>query len=130
MKGGLLVNRVFIVLAIPLLAYLSFSTARKALEVYQLNRQASQIRQEITQLKDRNAELRRQTEYLQSPDYVEKAAREQLNLVRPGDIPLVLVYPPGKEPAVEPPLARPPSRTAPVPNWQRWWSFFFGEAPF
>jgi len=129
LKGGLLVNRVFILLAIPLLAYLSFATVRKAMEVYQLNQQASQIRQEITQLKDRNAELRRQAEYLQSPEYVEKAAREQLGLVRPGDIPLVLVYPSGKEPPAEPAAAPPPSRSSPPPNWQRWWSFFFSDMP-
>lgn len=129
MKGGLLANRVFVVLAIPLLAYLSFATARKAMEVYQLNQQASQIRQEIGQLKDRNAELRRQTEYLQSPEYVEKVAREQLNLVRPGDIPLVLVHSSGKEPTPEPVPTPPEVRTSSHPNWQRWWNFFFGETP-
>lgn len=99
------------------------------MEVYQLNQQAAVIRQEIAQLKDRNTELRRQTEYLQSPDYVEKVAREQLNLVRPGDVPLVVVSPVGKETPVE---ARPaPSQTRPeiFPNWQRWWDFFFGEGP-
>lgn len=129
MKNRPLVNRAFVILAIPLLAYLSFGTARKALEVYQLNQQASQIRQEIAQLKDRNAELRRQMEYLQSPEYVEKVAREQLNLVQPGDTPLVLVYPTGKEPAPQPTPVPAQKQTAPSPNWQRWWGFFFGEAP-
>lgn len=116
-------------LAIPLLAYLSFTTARKALEVYQLNQQASVIRQEVAQLRDRNAELRRQMEYLQSPEYVERAAREQLNLVRPGDIPLVVVSPAGKEPSAE--AASAPSQAWPetIPNWQRWWNYFFGEGP-
>ena len=127
MKSGRLVNRVFLIVAIPLLAYLTFATARKALEVYQLNQQASQIRSEIAVLKDRNTELRRQIEYLQSPDYVERAAREQLNLVQPGDIPLVLVYPSGKEPPAEPSRASTPTQPFSPANWQRWWSFFFGE---
>lgn len=129
LKNRPLVNRAFVILAIPLLAYLSVGTARKALEVYQLNQQASRIRQEIAQLKDRNAELRRQMEYLQSPEYVEKVAREQLNLVQPGDTPLVLVYPREKEPAPQPTPVPTQKQTAPSPNWQRWWGFFFGEAP-
>jgi len=128
LNNGFLVNRVFVVLAIPLLIYLSFSTARKAMEVYQLNQQAASIRQDITQLKERNAELRRQEEYLQSPDYVEKMAREQLNLVRPGDIPLVLVSPSVKETPKQPAPAAPQSRPQQsLPNWQQWWNFFFGE---
>ncbi len=128
LKSGSLVNKVFVVLAIPLLAYLSFSTAKKALEVYQLNQQAASIRQDIAQLKDRNAELRRQMEYVQSMDYVEKVAREQLNLVKPDDIPLVLVSPVVKATSVEPSPAPQPARSQDIPpNWKRWWNLFFGE---
>lgn len=99
------------------------------MEVYQLSQQASQIRQDITQLKDRNSELRRQMEYLQSPEYVEKEAREQLNLVQPGDIPLVVVYPPGKQLPPEPSPTPSSLQTGGLPNWQRWWNLFFGEVP-
>lgn len=97
------------------------------MEVYQLNQQASGIRQDIAQLKDRNTELRRQTEYLQSPEYVERVAREQLGLVRPDDIALVLVSPSVREvPPEAPPVpSKAPSKT--LPNWERWWSFFFGD---
>ncbi len=128
MVRGSLVNKVFIVLAIPLLVYLCFSTAKKALEVYQLNQQAASIRQDIAQLKDRNAELRRQMDYVQSPEFVEKVAREQLNLVKPDDIALVLVSPQVKAaPAAPPPAARPsPPQEAPS-NWKRWWNLFFGD---
>ncbi|MDP2663041.1 MAG: septum formation initiator family protein [Dehalococcoidia bacterium] len=128
MKSGLLVNRVFVVLAIPLLAYLSFSTAKKAMEVYQLNQQAASIRQDIAQLKDRNAELRRQMEYVQSPGYVEKVAREQLNLVKPDDIPLVLVSPLVKVASSAPSPSPQPARPQDIPpNWKRWWNLFFGD---
>ncbi|MDO8689183.1 MAG: septum formation initiator family protein [Dehalococcoidia bacterium] len=128
MKSGVLVNRVFIVLAIPLLAFLSFSTAKKAMEVYQLNQQAASIRQDIAQLKDRNAELRRQMEYVQSPEYVEKVAREQLNLVKPDDIPLVLVSPLVKVASGGPSPAPQPARPQDIPpNWKRWWNLFFGD---
>lgn len=127
MNSGGLVNRIFVILAIPLLIYLTFSTARKAMEVYQLNQQASRIRQDVALLKDRNAELRRQVEYLQSPEYVERVAREQLGLVMPGDIPLVLVSPSVNEVPPEPAPSVPKAPPKSLPNWERWWQFLFGE---
>ncbi|MDP2728158.1 MAG: hypothetical protein Q8P59_11530, partial [Dehalococcoidia bacterium] len=64
-----------------------------------------------------------------SPEYVEKEAREQLNLVQPGDTPLVVVSPTDKElPAGAAPTA-PAVRNQSLPNWQRWWNFFFAEGP-
>lgn len=129
LKSGSLVNRVFVIVAIPLLVYLGFSTARKAMEVHQLNQQAASIHRDIAQLKERNVELRRQMEYLQSPEYVERAAREQLNLVSPEDIPLVLVSPSAKAVRPEPTPVLQQTRPEQLPNWQRWWDFFFGEAP-
>jgi cell division protein DivIC len=121
---GLWVNRVVIILAIPLLAYLGVSTARKALEVYQLRQQAGQIQQEIDRLEARNVELRRQIEYLKSSEYLEKAAREELGLVKEGDVPVVVVSPREKEPPAEAP---PRPLAPPTPNWQRWWDFFFAQ---
>lgn len=129
MKTGLLVNRIVVFLAVPLLAYLAISTILKATEIYQLNQQAAGIRQEIGLLKERNAELRRQMDYLQSPEYVEKVAREQLNLVQPGDIPLVVVSPSEQAPSAVMPAQPPQTRPEVLPNWQRWWNYFFGQGP-
>ncbi len=106
--------QVVVLLTLPLVAYLGFSAAKKGLEAYSLWRQADALRGEIEQLKARNAELRQQIEYLRSDTYVEKVAREELDMVKPGDVPIVVVYPtPSASPAPATPTPTATPRPAP-----------------
>jgi cell division protein FtsB len=46
--------------------------------------------------------LREQIRLLQQPSYIERVAREQLGLVRPGEIAIVLVPKPTPDPTPKP----------------------------
>ena len=61
---------------------------------------------EIKKWKQEGRKLAQEIEYLKSDAYIEKAARELLGLVRPGEIPVVVCEPPGPE-------APPPVRKRP-----------------
>lgn len=110
----------------PLLLYFGYATVGKALEIYSLRQEAGRIRQEVETLKARNALLQQQKGYLEAEGYVERVAREELDLVRPGETSVVVLLPSvegaggaGSLQGVEGQDQR--------PYWRRWWDLFFGD---
>lgn len=86
--------------AIILAAVLTLFAIRY-LEVYRLNREAARLAGLKRSLQEQNAILREEMKLLYTPGYVEKIAREQLGLVKPGEIALLIVMQPAK-PQVSP----------------------------
>ncbi|MDR7484614.1 MAG: septum formation initiator family protein [Armatimonadota bacterium] len=60
---------------------------------YQLRREAMRLAREREQLQRRNAQLREEIRLLGEPGYIERIAREQLGLLRPDEIAVILVQP-------------------------------------
>ncbi|HEV8338638.1 MAG TPA: septum formation initiator family protein [bacterium] len=63
------------------------------LATYRLHREADRLSRELGTLRRENAQLREEIRRLHTPQYIERLAREQLGLVRPGEIPIILVRP-------------------------------------
>lgn len=66
-----------------------------------------------------NQRLRQELAEVASQAYIEKAAREKLGLVKPGEM-IVLVPKSQNVPAAEPAKIE-----ANLPNWKKWWRLFF-----
>jgi cell division protein FtsB len=64
------------------------------LQVYRLEREAAGLERRKRDLEAQNAQLRDEIRLLHTPQYIEKLAREQLGLVKPGEIALLIVQPP------------------------------------
>ena len=92
-----------IVLAVTALvvAYFLVGGAFNAIRSHQLREQEGQLRSEIRDLQDRYRELQALQQYLGSDEYIEAVAREQLGLVRRGEIGIVAI------PAEPSPIPRP-----------------------
>ncbi len=89
---------------------MAFLYLRGYLELVRVNYQISVVERELKAWEAKCDELRREIEYLSSPEYVEKAAREELGLVKPGEVPVIVAQPqaPDSEPGVtERPGGRP-----------------------
>lgn len=71
-----------ILVAVYFLVAGAFNTVRS----HNLRREESQLRTEIQQLQTRYQRLEALKEYLNSDEYIEAVAREQLGLVREGEI--------------------------------------------
>lgn len=88
---------------------------------YLLRREAAVLARERETLRRQNAQLREEIRLLQQPEYIERLAREQLGLVRPDEIAIIVVQPTPAPKAPPPPQASPPrAEQAPVPWWRRW----------
>ena len=68
-------------------------------------------------LKKENNDLTEKLKNVESSEFIERQAREKLNLQREGEV--VVVLP--QDVAIE---SKPQVQTE-VPNWQKWWRLFF-----
>lgn len=88
--------------AIIVLSAVAFTST--FLELYRLQRDADRLIRMRTALRQETAALREEIRALHTPEYIERIAREQLGLVKPGEIVLLIVQPPRPVPApVAPP---------------------------
>ncbi len=98
-----------------------------------MREEARAIQQRIEQLKQQNHRLSNELDYLHSDQYIEKAAREHLGLVRPGDVAVIIASPNDNKDQMPVPAPTPTPSPTPVPqrqdvpNWQKWLSLFSGQ---
>jgi cell division protein FtsB len=117
------------IMALPLALHALYATGQKAVESFHLSESAQAIAAEIDDLKQQNLRLQRDIERARGEAEIERIAREQLGLIKPGDHPVVLLGPdslPLAAPTLTVREARRPVASADAPNWRLWWRFFFG----
>lgn len=81
---------------ILLLGYLAVSFSAQFSKLSNMQRDVLSIQQEVQDLKQRNTALRQELQAVQTDAYVEKTARDQLGLIKPGET-RVLTVAPGTE---------------------------------
>jgi cell division protein DivIC len=74
-----------------IVVYFLFIFAGSRFRAEQVNSQRSQLQQEISSMQSKYDSLQTLEQYLQSDEYVEKIAREQLGLVNPGETGIVVL---------------------------------------
>ncbi len=118
--------RLAAVLAVPVVLYALVATGQKALDNYRLNREADGLRAEVVALRAENIALQKDIEFARGDTAIEKIAREQLGLVKPGDHPLAFAG--DTAPSTTPPAAGPTRSEGetPPPPWRQWFNLFFG----
>jgi cell division protein DivIC len=77
--------RIVLVVTALAITYFLFTAALGAVRSYQLHQREDRLRTEITELQARYERLDALKAYLNSDEFIESAAREQLGLVRPGE---------------------------------------------
>jgi cell division protein FtsB len=95
-----------VLLAVIVLAAILILLGLRSLDVYRLDREAARLATLKRSLQQQNAVLREEKKLLHTPGYVEKIAREQLGLVKPGEIAILIVTPPAQPKPAPPTLQR------------------------
>lgn len=122
-------SRFVAIMALPLALHALYATGQKAVDSFHLSQQAGAMQAEIDQLRQENLRLQRDIQSSRSDVEVERLAREQLGLVRPGDHALSLLEGDGRLASPPAPNTRQDARTREsdeMPTWKQWWRFFFG----
>jgi cell division protein FtsB len=103
----------------------------QSIQIRNMQGQYEQKRAEHALLEERNLRLKEHLEFLNSPGYmlfVEKVAREKLNLAKPDETVILPVFSETKPATAPEQTQAKPAPPAPQsrPAWQAWLSFFFG----
>ncbi|HWP29750.1 MAG TPA: septum formation initiator family protein [Chloroflexota bacterium] len=109
---------------VPVCLFMLAATAQRAVEGYEMSRRIEAVRREVAALQQRNLELQARIARYRSDAYIERVAREELNLVRPGDVPVIVIAPTPQPTPVATARATP---TAEVPVPRQWLRQFFDE---
>ena len=92
--------------------------ARQGMNVWRLWRSGEQVRlaqTQVSQAEDKNRSLKARLAEVDTPEFIEREAREKLGYSKEGETILILPSPP---PAAAEDLSD--SR----PNWQKWWDLY------
>ncbi|MFH0750181.1 MAG: septum formation initiator family protein [Candidatus Gottesmanbacteria bacterium] len=73
---------------------------------------------ELTKLQEKNQELEKKLQLVQSPEFIETEARDKLNLAKTGET-IILIDQTTKE------NGNKQTSTTQIANWKKWWSLFF-----
>jgi cell division protein FtsB len=121
--------KVVAIVTFTLIAVLSVDFGRKALDNYHNQRQVEWLRQQVEAERETNQALQETLQYVESDAYVEKSARENLGLVKAGEVAVVPVRqaesPPSTSSDGQATVA--PGDEA-VPYWQQWTHLLLGSA--
>jgi cell division protein FtsB len=77
-----------------------------------------QAQAQLDKLTEDQAQLKKRLAEVNTPEFVEKEAREKLGFGKPGEI--ILVLPQNEA------TANPKSSLSPTPNWKKWWDLYVG----
>lgn len=94
------------------------NTARSIYSVWQKQSVLGERRAIVDELRQENEVLKHDLSQVESQDFIEKQAREKLNLQKEGDI--VVVLPKDLKYKDAPSVDTPDD-----PNWRKWWKLFF-----
>ena len=115
-------SRFIRILAFVLGVFLIISLLRSIIDIWQKGGLVDKEEERFAKTRLENEELAKEFESLQSPEYIEKQAREKLGLGREGEAVVVLPPNANETPGLE-------DKTLPKifdkPVWQQWVSFLF-----
>src|SRR5436853_292340 len=69
----------------------SVAIAGRAMQMYRIKQDELRLQRDVNELAARNTALRTQRDFYSSDRYIEQVAREELGLVKPGEIPVIVV---------------------------------------
>lgn len=87
---------------------------------YQIKKEIAELEARAEKISRANTELSALIEYLDTPEYAERQAREKLNLKKEGEIVVAAPRETDADKETEPELAE-------KSNAQKWYDYFFGE---
>ncbi len=120
-SGG---NAIYLIAAFTVFIYLMFSIGGRTIQLYGLKAEAETLRKEIATLEQENKHLLSRKQIVTSDTYIEKIAREELGMSRPGEQPVIIVSDNDQASKMEDSIVEVQD---PRPYWRQWWDLFFGN---
>lgn len=85
-RGGFSPRKITRISLLLVICYLLFLFSHGFYQAYELKGEIRVLEGRLSELKEENNKLKGDLKYMQSPEAVEKLAREKLGLIKPGEI--------------------------------------------
>lgn len=92
-RTGSAANRRFAVFLVALLVWAGLGYATGVVRILALQREIGQVQRDLATTRRQNKELEKAVAEMQTPEYIERAARDQLGLIRPDEVRFVVGRP-------------------------------------
>lgn len=118
-------SRLVLLVGIVLLVLVSIALGKELMRKHEVNQEIEKVQSEIDRLERKNKELSSLIEYLNTEEFKEIQARQNLNLQKEGEAAVAITVPPtpnideGESENDEPIVVENKS------NIQKWWEYFF-----
>lgn len=123
--------RLVLIVGFFIVAYMLYHLAVSIYENYQIEKHIAEFEARNVELQTENKQKQEDLEYYISDEYIDKIAKQNLNLVNPGEKVIVI---PDEDLVVlsqdEDTAALSEQIRASWPNPKKWWKFFFSSNPF
>lgn len=113
-----------LMLCLVLSAYFVVALGERSAQILQLKNDEARLMREVATLHRTHAQLREERERLQSTTDIERVAREDLNLIKPGETAVIVIPSAAAVAAVKAEPAAAPADQS--PPWRRWLDWIFG----
>lgn len=117
-------SRLVLLVGIVLLILVSIALGKELIRKHEVNQEIEKVQSEIDRLERKNKELSSLTEYLNTEEFKEIQARQNLNLQKEGETAVAITVPPtpnNDEGVIE----EEPVIVESKSNIQKWWEYFF-----
>ena len=106
--------QILLLLVLTVALYFAAAFAGELIASHRIDQQLAALTSDIDRLRADNTRLKGAVAQASGDAFVERQAREELGLVRPGDIPVVVVNAPAPVPPAPAPTPMPEA------HWQKW----------
>lgn len=111
-------NRLIVIISIILGLYLIVTLSKSIFDLQKKQGRTKEIESSLSGLKSQNEKLKKRLQEVKSPEYVEKIARDKLNMAKPGES-IVILPEEIQNPKIE------VENKIEIPNYQKWYQLFF-----
>lgn len=120
-------SKPFLFLILVVLVWVVISVVKVSHKRYLLRQEVLKLQQELSQIENKNIEFSEYIQYLQSDSFIEKEARDKLNLRKEGEEVIII---PGIENQEVSGTSQFVVENQPDPQkeksfWWKWWEYFF-----
>lgn len=115
-------SKFFLLAALLALLVVGFGIVKSAIRRAEIEREIAALRREIDEHRLKAEQLNKLIEYLGTEEYLEREARLQLGLQKPGENVVII---PASDNSADITAKQPPLSGQELSNWRRWWNYFF-----
>jgi cell division protein FtsB len=126
MKKKVFLVSIIVVIGVIIVGLIFYKAYLEAARNKQIDQEIGALQQAAEKIRKNNMDLEEKISYYQTPEYQEKRAKDTLNVQKEGES-VVIVKPSqtAKEQEVQPVEKKEEVFPSEVPNYKKWWSYFF-----